>query len=488
MNKEETLRWLWAALTVLGALGLVVGLAAIVLMFVMPADNGDTWGVVLGGVGITSVLLSLGLVWAGISGRGRTPSPQVHSRWAWLILLALALLLFALALLVPAVQHTQAIFAPLHQGVILLPALALFFLVTRSAGREAAPTLRQTLLALTGGAVSVAVALPLEVIGFVLAVLATALIAAVFPGGQEELTRLFELVQGWSAQPSVDPEELINLAASPVVLLGAALCLAVAAPVVEEFCKTWVLSLMGVWEKPGLARCFTWGAACGLGFAIVEGITNGAMGLGDTVGWAGGVGARVLATAMHALSSGILGLGWGLFWRKRWWALPLAYILAVVYHGLWNLDVVLLIGGAGIGATVNQAGYLLCVLAALIHLFLLLLLPTGLFGIPMWLRLRPDWGGARKPAPGVPAMTATVVVQEPMPAFVPAQPRDTVIAPEMRPGIPDSRTVPLESPYASPPTMPTEVSESEMPSDQASQELRHESAEDAPTQLMDDWH
>lgn len=488
MNKKETLRWLWAALAVLGVLGMIVGLAAIVLMFFMPATNGDTWGVVLGGVGITSVLLGLGLVWAGISGRSQSPSPRAYSRWAWLILSALAVLLFALALMVPAERHTQAIFAPLHQGAILLPSLALFFLVTRSAGREAAPTLRQTLLAVTGGAGSVAIALPLEILGFVLAGLVTVLLTVLFFGGQEELLRLLDLVQSWGTQPSVNPDEMMSLLASPTVLIGAVLCLAVAAPVVEEFSKTLVLSLMGVWEKPSLARSFTWGAACGLGFAIVEGITNGAMGLGETAGWAGGVGARLLATGMHTLSSGILGLGWGLFWRKRRWALPLAYIIAVVYHGLWNFDVVLALGGAAIGMTVNEAGYLLCVVAALIHLFLLLLLPTGLFGIPLWLRLRS--GSSQAPKPGLFAVQnpGLFVAQNPgLPESIPTKPQAWPYpSPEMTVKLPAPLPDSPERPYSPFDTAAGAV-ESDQNSAPASKEPPDAAAEDAATQLMDDW-
>lgn len=469
MSKEDTLRWLWIAIAVLGALGLLVGLGAIVLMFFMPTMNGETWGVVLGGVGITSVLLGLGLVWAGISGRNRTPSPRAYSRWAWLVLAALAVILFILAVFIPAEQHTQALFAPLHQGVILLPSLALLFMVTRFAGREAAPTLRQTLLAITGGAGSVIMALPLEVIGFVLAGLATVLLTMLFPGGQDELTRLLDLVQQWSTHPPTDPEELLALAASPVLLVGATLCLAVATPLIEEFGKTLVLSVMGIWEKPSLIRCFTWGVACGLGFAIVEGITNGAMGLGETLGWAGGVGARVLATGMHALASGILGLGWGLFWRKRWWALPLAYLLAVVYHGLWNFDVVLLIGGAAIGETVHEAGYLLCVLAAVIHLCLLLLLPTGLFGLPMWLQLRSGSGQGRMSGPKLQVQTY----------YPPGTPiAETILAAAQAP------PEPIYSPLAEIAPGATESDRSLAP---APQEPSYESAEDAPTQMMDDW-
>ncbi|MBN2004293.1 MAG: PrsW family intramembrane metalloprotease [Anaerolineae bacterium] len=467
MNKEETLRWLWVAIAVLGTLGLLVGLGAVLLMFFVPATNGDTWGVMLGGVGITSVLLGMGLVWGGVSGRNRSPSPLAYSRWAWLILAFLAAILFALALFVPAERHTQAIFAPLHQGVILLPSLALLFLVARFAGREAAPTLRQVLLAMTGGASSVVMALPLELIAFVLAGLVTALFTAFFPGGQDELERLSALLERWSTNPPTDPAELMALATSPLVLAVAALTLAVLVPMIEEFGKTLILGVMGVWEKPGLARSFTWGAACGLGFAIVEGITNGAMGLGDTFGWAGGVGARVLATAMHALTSGILGLGWGLFWRKRWWALPLAYILAVVYHGLWNFDVVLLIGGAAIGETVNEAGYLLCVLAAVIHLVLLLLLPAGLFGLPLWLRSRSGSGQVRGSGAGLAPQRQLPRLPE-MPTVV-----------EAVPPAPEAQT--LRSPLTPLPLEVTQRLEYTLP------EPSHESAaEDAPTQIMED--
>jgi RsiW-degrading membrane proteinase PrsW (M82 family) len=160
------------------------------------------------------------------------------------------------------------------------------------------------------------------------------MMAPLFPNGNNEVMRLTTMVDQWMVMPPTTMEEIVPLISSPVVIVIITITLGFITPLIEEFGKTLIMCAMRIWQRPGLTQSFVWGAACGLGFALVEGVGNGALGLGDVGGWLGGAGARSLATAMHMLASGLMGLGWGMLWQKRWWGLPLSYVAAVVFHGL----------------------------------------------------------------------------------------------------------------------------------------------------------
>ena len=143
------------------------------------------------------------------------------------------------------------------------------------------------------------------------------------------------------------------LLASPMVIITLVFTLAVVTPLVEEFGKALIVGVMGIWVRPSALTTFVWGTACGLGFAWLEGISNGAIGLGGAAVWLGGVGLRFFSTAMHCMTSGLIGLGWGWSWGGRRWALPLAYGVAVFFHALWNLAVIVGLGGLGLTASVH---------------------------------------------------------------------------------------------------------------------------------------
>ena len=111
------------------------------------------------------------------------------------------------------------------------------------------------------------------------------------------------------------------------------------------------------------------------------------MGLGQTSEWIGGVGMRVFASAMHAFTSGLLGLGWGLFWQKRYWALPLAYFIAVAFHGLWNFNVVGMLGGASLALESSPLWGGLSLLSVGVQISLSLIAPVILILIPVILKV-----------------------------------------------------------------------------------------------------
>lgn len=377
---------LWIITIVTGAAISAGSLLGAVIIFIVSQTASDIPAMILTSLSIVGFLLGLGLLWTGWSGLQDLPAPQVYARRAWAICLLLILILVGVAIVVPAEWHQHPIFAPLHLGLAALPPLFLLTLITLTAGRYRAITFRELIVALSSGAFSILMALPVEIIGFVISAVVVVLVAILLPGGTAEIDRMGALVEEWRRMPSTNMEQIFEAIASPIVLVLLFLVFVVIAPVVEEIGKTLVMGVMGLQHRPDLTQAFVWGAACGLGFAIVESVTNGASGLGELWGWLGGMGTRALAAAMHMLASGIIGLGWGFYWRKRRWALPLAYGVAIFLHGLWNFNAIVSVSGTAIGTATSPLGFIIAALGTGLLIILALFTPLALLGIPVLLR------------------------------------------------------------------------------------------------------
>jgi len=384
--KKPLPQTLWIITAIAGAVLIAGSILGTALIFILPQTVEDTMGTILTSLGLAGFLLGLGLLWVGWSGRQQIPAPQIYARWGWAVCLLLIIIFAGVALLTPEDWHQRPIFAPLHLGLAALPAFFLLTLITLTAGRYRALTFRELIAAMNSGAASIALALPLEVVGFVVSAIAVVLVALLLPGGTAEINRMGALVEQWTRMPPTNMEQVLDAVASPIVLAMLFLVFVVIAPIVEEIGKTFVMGVMGFWHRPGLTQAFIWGAACGLGFAVIESITNGASGLGELWGWLGGMGTRALATAMHMLTSGLVGLGWGFFWRKRRWVLPLAYVAAILFHSLWNFNVVISIGGVATGAATSPLGFVVALLGMGLIIVLAVIAPLALIGIPVLLR------------------------------------------------------------------------------------------------------
>ena len=153
------------------------------------------------------------------------------------------------------------------------------------------------------------------------------------PGGMERVEALVEELQDPAWQRDIT--NLLDLMLSPVAVVSALALFSVPVPLIEEAFKTLATGLAGRWVRPQPARSFLWGVAGGVGFALVENLLGGA--LGGAEGWAAGSVSRLGATAMHCLTGGLVGWGWGQFWAAR---KPLrllgCYAAAVTIHGVWN--------------------------------------------------------------------------------------------------------------------------------------------------------
>ena len=398
-NSSRRLSALWFLTALVGCAMVLTALLAIISAFVLPDTVLGSYAPVLVGVSLIAVMLGFGLLVTGIRGWRMKQSRLITTRWGWLILFLAMLVLGGFALMVPTEFQSDPIFAPFHFGMVVLPAFIGLLLVIRLSGPNFTPTFRQVILTITGGASSVLLALPLEIVGFILVAVVLLIGASLLPAGQAEVSRLISIIQLWAETPPTDMETLLSVATSPIAVIGIILILSVLTPLIEEFVKTLVMGVMGFWVRPGLGTAFIWGLSCGLGFALVEGITNGSVGLGNAGWWLGGIFARVMASMMHALTSGLLGLGWGFLWENKWWCLPLFYAIAVAFHGLWNFSVILLAIGGIMSSAQLLPGLVLALMGGGILLICVSLVTVALIAAPIALKYRGDAKGSLKHTP-----------------------------------------------------------------------------------------
>ncbi len=351
MSDRKLVLWIFIALFAVVLLGLSFGCLGLALFTTwartieieqreMSAVMSACAGLL--GLGLAGALLVSGVeVWLG------RPSPLLYPRRAWILLAVLLGVSAAGGIGVAAAGHWGIVMAPFHVALIVMPALLLFALPLLGGGPLAGVSRRQALLLFTTGVLSTLLAIPVELLGLVFSGVLVAMGAAFIPGGQAELASLALQMEQWAqlTPEALTPDILTTLFASPIVLAVAFLTLAVITPVVEEVLKTALLVGIGFRRRPRPLQAFLWGAAAGIGFAVIEGVFNSAASLTDTASWLAGVGTRIPATAMHAFTSGLVGLGWGYFWsgRKRW-LLPLCYVAAILFHGLWNFSVIAVAG------------------------------------------------------------------------------------------------------------------------------------------------
>jgi hypothetical protein len=357
------------------------------LPWMWPALRQQGMGVLISGYGFLGLALGIALDVSAVRAIRRRAAHSFHSRWLWPVFLGSTLLLGVLAVLLPF-DTTGLGFATLHVALLTVPALLLLSVLVILIGPGVAARTRRLLLMTAGGALSTLGALPLEMIGLLLVSSLVVAVAFLFPGGESAVTSLMDTLTEWSMAPPTDPEEILSLVTSPIVLSILVITLAGVAPLVEELLKAGMVVVVGLGTRPGAGETFLWGAACGIGFAVIEGVANGAIGLESSAGWLGGLGTRLLATAMHALTSGVMALGWRGLWTRRWWLLPLAFLGVTVYHGLWNFNVVLALGGAGVTSQIPTLGGGLLVIGGTLAVGMMLFTVFALVGLPVWLRYR----------------------------------------------------------------------------------------------------
>jgi hypothetical protein len=195
-----------------------------------------------------------------------------------------------------------------------------------------------------GGLASTAIAISLELAFVVAGVLAVfAWLNVINPGLLEQLQELALEMQS-SGEPG-DFTAIADLVASPLVMMTALGSISIVVPVIEEAVKGLIVPLvMLAGATPTRRQAFLLGVASGAGFALFEGILNGALGLMSHEGWAGLMFVRGATAAVHAFATGLIALGWQAILVERRWSRGFALgLLGVAVHSVWNM-------GAGLEA------------------------------------------------------------------------------------------------------------------------------------------
>jgi hypothetical protein len=365
-------------------------------------------------IGVSMAALGLGmgaaLAWAGSARLHGKPSRPFRPGGGWL---AACLAGWVLAVAVGQALISFDLLAPVtfplfHVAGLALPALAILALTGRVTNGGA--TQREEVnasMALTGrvvgrgvtqrqvagqvvlgalGVTSVAFMLELAVIlaGAVIAGLALALT----PGGPALLAELRAIATNPTRLR--DMQMVSRWLLKPEILVPVVGLVVVVVPLIEEAAKGSGVPLLSLLLRraPTPAQGWIWGVAVGAGFAIAEGLFNGAASLAF---WAGIAVLRVGATAMHATNAGLTGLGWArTLASRRPWPLLVYYLAGVSMHGLWNA-LTMLIAVASLW-TASRAGdpaaMMLGGLGMLAGLGGLALLALGIFAVALLVPLR----------------------------------------------------------------------------------------------------
>lgn len=316
------------------------------------------------GVAAVGVGLGLPLAWAGWRAlRGAADRPMGRGRWGlWLALFAGVLLIGQGA----AGRDEAAAFMPLFQVAAgALPALLCLSIALAAAGRGADLVARRPALGSLawGGLGGTSLALAVELILVVGAVIVVVVaLQAVDPALVERLLAVAQEMQETGRPP--DLTDLGDVVASPIFAIGLLGLLGVVAPLVEELLKGLAVPLVvAAGGRPGRLAGFLFGVAAGAGFAILEGVLNGAMALNMTEFWAGLMLLRGAAATMHCLAAGLAGLGWQMILvERRWLAGGVLGLLALSLHAAWNISVGIIglislqVAGTGGALAVAQLG------------------------------------------------------------------------------------------------------------------------------------
>jgi len=272
-------------------------------------------------------------------------SRRFRIRWIWLGLPLLVITILAGHLILQRDLAPSLLLPLFHLLGIAIPPLLIVGAIAGHLAKAGLGIRWRELLGHLGAGAFVATfgSLVLEAIGFA----GTVFLIALSPGGLEWLRQAWQDIQN-SPIGLNDPDTVAELLGSPWGILAALLTVGVIAPLVEETLKPWAaVALSG--RRSHAGRVFLWGVAAGAGFSLTEALLNAPTAADE---WGVNVAARIGATAMHCLASGLVAWGWarqrGGLGRRHWVVLPLAYLGAMGLHSLWNSSIV------GLGALSAQ--------------------------------------------------------------------------------------------------------------------------------------
>lgn len=330
---------------VIGAAAIFSGLAvgALMLLAILIAGGLSAFDLLTSTVGFAIAAVGLGLgallTWQAGGALSGRPGPRfAMPRWGWW------LLAFALVVSIGQwfVSGEIGFFVPaLHVLAAIIPPFCYLALASAALRRGRGTAARSTWGSLAwGGLGGVGLGVLVEILALVFLVVVIMVALSV---ARPDLLAQWE---AWAAEierggGSFDPSSLEALT-SPLVVLGLLLFASGFVPLVEELAKSLAVPIVAMLgRRPTRLDGFLLGAAAGAGFAMVEGIFNGAIGLAEPTGWAGAMLVRAGAAAMHCLASGLFGLGWQAAISERRLLRGAGLALAsMTLHGLWNAGAV----------------------------------------------------------------------------------------------------------------------------------------------------
>jgi hypothetical protein len=282
-----------------------------------------------------AICLVFGILFAGRAAGRHSPTASVEvahlfpraTFWLAAFLVMLLLGMGALALEPLAAW----VFPPLHLLATAFFPLALLAYIAR---QVCVTTDARALAAALGwGAFgSPFLALLLEGMIGVIILVGVGIVFALTSGGTPPLERWnLEL----SALRSLDEQAVLQfLFAHPALIVLALIYFAGIVPLIEEALKTLILAFMDP-ARTQARDAVLWGAAAGVGFAIVENALNTGVALEL---WSVAMLARMGATVMHTATGILMARGWyAARVERRWKRLFLAYLASVIVHALWNV-------------------------------------------------------------------------------------------------------------------------------------------------------
>lgn len=342
-------RFILIASTLAGVLaaagGILVGLALAALAILGREGQPDTLSALTVALALALVGLVFGLALARVGWRAAV-GVEGHSfrllRWGWLLLAWAGVLLTGQLVASAGFVPLMPVF---HIAAGAVPAF-LFLSVALAAAkgqggsvaaRPAVGSLAWGALGGTAGAIVLEVAIGLVAVGVILL-----LLAVVEPGFMERLSAWALEAQRTGTMPGF--RGLEPLASSSVLAVGVLGFIGVVVPVIEELAKGLAVPLAALAGRR-LTRLdgFLLGAAAGAGFAVLEGILNGALALRMPGTWWALMLVRGGTAAIHVLASALVGLGWqvalehGAAGRGRRWVGAIGLgLAAIALHGAWN--------------------------------------------------------------------------------------------------------------------------------------------------------
>lgn len=341
MENKQKIDWLSAAQLIFSSLVVLFSLLAAGLGFVMislnelitgialPAAQTTASNLLLGGIAFIGILLIPSAIEAGRKLMGQDPIP--HQPFS-VRQLNLALVLTAAGILLVSTGNIQGGLPFIIIHVFANGVFVIWLIQLIQKGLDTGSRQRFWGIFGSGLALAPALALIAEILLLILVGLVWFAYLQTRPDLLQEISQLINRLPQTAVNPAILERVAGKYLVQPGVLGTILFYLAVLIPLVEELFKpvgVWLLLRRNLTKREG----FYLGAVSGAGYALFENLTIGA----NAEVWTTVLISRIGTTAVHMLTSGLVGWGLAAAWSgKRSLRLGYAFFAAVILHGVWN--------------------------------------------------------------------------------------------------------------------------------------------------------